>query len=416
MNSKPLIKTLVCAAVSASLLSACGESTSSNAGPDFGAPSAPPVSNTEFNEAALVANLTDAIITPTFSRFVARSATQMQRIGEYCAAEQSLAAGSGSAEATDAALEAAQQSWRDAMAIWQQAEVMQIGPLAADNALLRNQIYSWPTVSTCGVDFDVTFFEDGSVNGVPYDIALRTPARKGFDALEYLLFNTNIDHSCMTATVPEGWNARPEQERRIARCHYAQEVASDLNQNAQNLLNAWQGTDGFANVLKSAGTPGATLVNEHDAVNRISDALFYIDIATKDAKLATPLGLFANVCGAEVCPEAVESPYANHSFANIRANLEALRLLFTGDQGTGFDDFLQDVGDSDTATAMGNDINEAISAIDAFQQPLAQALASDEEGVTQAHGAVRDITDNLKADFINSLALELPATSAGDND
>ena len=49
--------------------------------------------------------------------------------------------------------------------------------------------------------------------------------------------------------------------------------------------------------------------------------MFYLDSSTKDAKLATPLGLFANVCGSQACPEAVESLFANNSVANVENNL-----------------------------------------------------------------------------------------------
>ncbi|WP_338324750.1 hypothetical protein [Pseudoalteromonas phenolica] len=36
--------------------------------------------------------------------------------------------------------------------------------------------------------------------------------------------------------------------------------------------------------------------------------------------------------------------------------------------------------------------------------------------VEHTHAKVKDITDQFKHDFINKLALELPKTSAGDND
>jgi hypothetical protein len=36
--------------------------------------------------------------------------------------------------------------------------------------------------------------------------------------------------------------------------------------------------------------------------------------------------------------------------------------------------------------------------------------------VQEVHDQLKDVTDNMKTDFIQRLALELPATSAGDND
>jgi hypothetical protein len=43
-------------------------------------------------------------------------------------------------------------------------------------------------------------------------------------------------------------------------------------------------------------------------------------------------------------------------------------------------------------------------------------LIDNEQQVRDVHGQVKVLTDELKNDFINELALELPTTSAGDND
>ena len=70
------------------------------------------------------------------------------------------------------------------------------------------------------------------------------------------MFNTNLDHSCTVGAQPQGWNAETDQARREARCNFAVEVSRDLNNSAQELVNAWNGDNGFANTLKQAGTSG----------------------------------------------------------------------------------------------------------------------------------------------------------------
>lgn len=413
MRHTSLLKTLLAAAVAPLIISGCGESSSSSAGPDFGTPSAAP---SDFNQAALLNQLTDNIITPAYTQFADLSEQLVADISSYCNSEIAFANDSGSNDQVALALTAAQQSWKTAMSQWQQIELMQVAPLLNNDRQLRNRIYSWPIVSTCGVDLDVVSYETGDINGTPFDIAQRTPARKGLDALEYLLFNPQLDHSCGAPPTPEGWNNRDQQSRKIARCQHAQAIANDIQGNAQQLLDQWQGTDGFATVLKTAGTVGNEFVTEHAALNHISDAMFYIDSITKDGKLATPLGLFANSCGAEPCLEDLESPYAGHSLENIVNNLIALQMLYTGGEGLGFDDYLVDVGDADTAQTMTTTIAAAIDSLNAYQASLATTLADDPEQVAESHQRVKAITDTMKSDYINSLALELPATSAGDND
>lgn len=413
-------RTVLSIAVGTALLvSACGESTSSSNGPDFGttpAPTPTPNPDTNFNQQALLENITDNIITPVFEQFSTVAAEQIPAITSYCQMEANAAESNATSEQVATSRDAAKAAWRNAMNVWQQAEVMKVGPLADNDGLLRNKIYSWPVVNSCSVDFEVVNFRIGVVNGQPYNIANRTPSRRGLAAIEYLLFNEQLDHSCTTSTQPENWNNQTDEYRKIARCEFAVEAANDVNNSAQQLISEWSGSDGFANKLKAAGSNGNQFSTELEAINRISDGMFYLDTFTKDAKLATPLGLQANSCGSQACPEDVESEYSHHSMNNIENNLLAFQKLLTGDAGIGFIDYLIDVDDQDTADVMSSGIQLAIDGVQSYQNTLAETLVNNEAQVTQTHTDVKAVTDKLKIDFITSLSLELPVTSAGDND
>lgn len=407
-----LAKTSVAVAVTFGLI-ACGESTSSTQGSQFGQGQTNPTAPTDtFNQTLLLQNLTDNVIVPTYTMFSQQAVQQQTAITAYCDAVNAEASNQNELKTS------AQQSWRDAASTWQMAEVMQIGPLLENSNSLRNKIYSWPNTSSCAIDQDVVLAEQSG-----YDISSRTASRKGLDALEYLLFNDNLNHSCTVfGTEPQGWNNRTEQDRMVARCGFAQLVSAELVANSTELLDAWNGTNGgqgYADVLKNAGQPDSEFADVHDAVNDVSDALFYIDTQTKDAKLATPLGIFANDCGLSPCVENVESQYANHSLQNVISNIRALNLIFLGgddEQGVGFDDYLVDVGDQDTADQMRADLAQVMQFSQSLEMSLAQLLEQDPDQVQIAHDQLKAVTDNMKTDFIQSLALELPATSAGDND
>ncbi|MBY5990903.1 imelysin family protein [Ferrimonas balearica] len=406
--------TLLTTALAVSLaLAGCGESSSASPGPDYngGTPdNGGGQTPDNFDQAALVANLVDNVITPTFGEFAARTVSLSEAVSGYCTVV-------GEAGDVSESLAGAQGAWRDTMAVWQQAEVMQIGPLKANASQLRNAIHSWPVVNRCAVDQDVVHFENGSINGTPYDITLRTETRKGLDALDYLLFNPNLDHSCSATTAPAGWNDRPEAERALARCQFAVEVARDLNNNANTLVTEWAS---YGPLLKAAGQPGSAFADIHDAVNDLSDAMFYIDSVTKDGKLDKPLQQFAGACNGADCDALLESPYSRHSIDNIEANLRALKALFAGQlgeqPGTGFDDYLIEVGSEELANQMAADIDTALTTSAGYEQSLAATLNDNPDQVQQTHTEVKAITDAMKVDFISALALELPSTSAGDND
>lgn len=412
-------KLISVALASVFVLSACGEDTTSSIGAGFNEEQD---TNTGFDQGQLIASLVDKVITPTYQEFSILAATQQQALSDYCQQETAFSENNSSEQLVSDAKALAKESWRNAMNTWQQAEMMQLSPLLIGDGALRNNIYSWPTQNTCGVDLDVTYFKAGSVNGQPYNIATRTASRKSLLALEYLLFNDNLEHTCTGSTKPESWNNQTEQYRKVARCEYAGEVAKDIETSSQTLLTAWLGNNadvvGYANELKAAGEVGSDFETEHHAVNKLSDALFYMDIFTKSAKLAEPLGLELNKCGSQACPDVVESKYSHHSLENIINNIQAFKKFIqgAGNDGIGFRDYLIDVGDKTTADSLDANIELVLSSAEAYQSSLAETLMTNPEQVQQTHSEVKNITDKLKSDFITSLALELPKTAAGDND
>lgn len=421
-KASPIAKLLILITAT-TVLSACNDSVSSSAGTDFngGTGNAGNDSgngsgnNVEFNKTRLLHDLTDKVFVPAIKDFEAQSNTQVEATTAYCEALKSDQA------INNTLLDEAKAAWQASMSSWQHIEVMQLGPLLDNDAELRNKIYSWPVTNSCAVDQDVGFFEAGTTNGSDYDINLRTATRRGLDALEYLLFNDNIDHSCTNDSfAPENWNQRPQLERQIARCEYAVEVATDINNSAAELNTAWTGEtpNNYASVLKNAETNGEFETID-DAINRVSDALFYIDKITKDAKLGAPIGLIANSCGTATCLSDIESRISAHSLQNIRANMVAMQLIFKGgnsDTDVGFDDYLVAVDASALAVTMATDIQAMIDAIDAFEGDFEAAVTNEPAKVQNLYENIKKVGDNLKSAFITFLSLQLPASSAGDAD
>lgn len=407
-------KTLISIMLS-SMLIGCGDSSSSTAGADYnGATETVDPDPTGFDEASLVSGLISQVFEPTHQGFEQNSAALVTAIEAYCSDLEA------STDATESLL-AAQDAWRESMSSWQQIEVMQVGPLLTNDSTLRNTIYSWPTTSECAVDQDVGLYEESLNGGAAYDISRRTNSRRGLDAAEYLLFNTNLNHSCPNDSLaPEGWNARPDSEKQLARCQFAANVASYVNTSATSLTSAWSGDDGFAAELLAAGTETSRFNDMHEAINHVTDGMFYVDSITKDLKLAAPVGLTTNSCGSASCVDDVESLFADNTVSNVKANMVALQSLFlggpVGTDAVGFDDYLIFEEHNELATQMAADIQAAIDAADAFEGSLLNAVTNNPERVQDLHTAVKTVTDNLKSMFITYLSLELPITSAGDAD
>jgi predicted lipoprotein len=378
---------------------------------DDGGP-APPVidaAQDSFDRKALLANIGENIALPAYETFDARVGGMTAAIDAYCA-------GLGTAE--EASLRAAaQDAWKQAMTTWQMVEVMLFGPVAMNERALRDVIYSWPIVGTCAVDQDVNLYR---LDPASYDITTRLTNRRGLDALEYLLFTNEPNHTCPPQAAPAGWDALADAERTAARCGFARVAVADLATQARTLLDAWRPQGG--NYL-AAFTSASAFASAQAGINVVTDAMFALDTETKDMRVGEPAGIVINQCNTvgEPCAAELESPHARHSKENVIANLRAFQMLFLGQgldgtDGAGFDEFLRSVGAAALADQMKADIAAAITAFEAIPGPMEDALQSDYQAVADTYPRIKAITDNLKTQFLTVLGLELPDTGGSDND
>lgn len=351
--------------------------------------------------AATLAASVDAAILPTLDRFGAS-------LDGLDAAVQAWQA----APDDPMALEGVRTAWLDAMGVWQEAEVMQVGPAASSltavgGADLRDRIYSWPSVNPCRVDqetverdYDTAGFADSELVNV-----------LGLDALEYLAY-AGADNACpgQVEINAEGtWDALEPDTLASHRADYAAVLVADLAASHATLMADWQG--GFGDALAAGSDPYS---DPQQALNGLYDALFYLEKTTKDRKLATPLGLVD--CTTGTCPEAAESLPSGTSHLWIQANLRGFRALFEGDEAGGFDDLLADLGHADLAADVIAHLDNADAAAAALTTPIDAAVVADPEAVEAVRAAVNEVAQLLKGDVATVLTLTVPAEAAGDND
>lgn len=363
----------------------------------------------EFTKANLLVQVADCAISH-YQAFEARAAVLRDRAQTF--------ASDRSTENADAA----RSAWIDAIASWQLAELFQFGPAARPKAPgaqdFRDNIYAFPLGNRCKVEEQIV-----SQAYAQPDFPTATLINgRGLAAAEYLLFYPGTDNACSkfsTINAQGTWAALDAATLAQRKSLYAAAVAKDVHARAAGLVVAWDPAGGnFRKELVEAGAGSSLFATDQDALNAVSDALFYTDNELKDLKLGKPLGLID--CFTATCPEAVESPYALRSTAHVRANLVGLRRLFEGcyadGAGLGFDDWLRAAGAGDLADRMVADIATARAAVDALDPPLEQAVVTHPARVQVVHAAIKKITDELKTEFVTVLNLELPQTVEGDND
>ncbi len=379
--------------------------------------------NNLFNQEALVASVGQNVILPALRQ--ARDNAEALRVATLTY-QTAIEADAPSANIDSARL-AAQTAWKSFAVQWQQVEVYQIGPIAAsvDEIVgaknLRDRIYSWPSVRTCDVDKVVASKEYEADSFIANNLVLVY----GLDALEYLLFNANLDHSCLDAekaALNSDWATLTEKLLLRQRSAYATVLATDIALATALAAGEWEPAEGnFLGQLKNAGNSGSVYKSTQVAVDDIIAAMFYMEIEVKDEKLATPLAINAE-CTKISCPEKLESRWAKHSKENVVANLTGLQNLLRGgpDNLHGFDDVLATLGAKALADTIQADITAAIAAFEAVEGSLFDLLenrvTNDVPTATTAYAALKKVTDTLKGEFLTTLKLQIPSEGAGDSD
>ncbi len=364
-----------------------------------------------FDRTAMLTSIADRAIMPAYTAFAAeaealRTAVQAfdEAIGEADEADKKAAA---------------QSAWRSAMGAWQEAELTLVGPAGPNSRRggqgLRQRLYSWPADNPCRVQQEL-------VRQRFAELDAQTDNAYGLDALEYLLFEESTEAVCppQVDIIADGsWNALiASGDLPEVRGRYASAAAELIRQDAVGLLAAWE--NGFRDQFAGAGQSGSVYPTAQAAIDDLFAALYYIELQTKDEKLGAVAGLNSR-CLNDSCPEVAELPIADASRESIRRNVRGFAaVLFGGDpddpRAVGFDDFLAAAG----AAALAEDLRQRVEAAEAAVQDvepsMLQAIVSDKEELSAQFGALTELTDILKSQFVSVLALEIPREGAADND
>ena len=375
------------------------------------------------NIAAMLRGITNNAIIPNYE-------AQATAITNFAASTGSLAAYCD-AIGTDnevSTLTTVQNEWKTVMATIQQAEPHAVGPIAVNDDSLRNRIHSFANhdLQTCSLDQAVI-----KQNEADFDLATRSSNQRGFGAIEYLLFDTTLTSQCSSnyenATT---WNALADTDKKSQRCTYAKALASDADLAATSVLTKWQ---------ESGENYRADFIAEANAGNNLQaltdELLIHIDKEAKDRKMQVALGISG--CTTDGCRAQIESPYSKTSLENVKNNMIGFLAVYNGGEGTGFDDYLSDMGEKAISDGVIAKIDAVQANIDATTVPLVDQVASLSEAANQtactnAYGnpstpsvelsacTLTGLLSETKAymfyDFAVTMNVTIPDAAAGDND
>jgi hypothetical protein len=326
---------------------------------------------------------------------------------------------------------AARNGWKQLMQVVQANDSHILGPAAKNKQDLRNRIHgyylggpsldSFDEFSSCGTDVLVVKANEGSREVADSNINTR-----GMIALEYLLFNEDLSHSCGSGvSAVSGWNALSDSARKSQRYDLALKIAQDIALNAGKIRDEWSS---YRTEFLDAGEVGTNF-------QLLTDSLFYFEKYSKSAKLAAVIGQ-DRLCVEDLCPKFIESQYSETSLSNIKANAEQFLAIFD----SGLDNLADERESSFSALFKGliSDVVNKITELENSGTPLSlkahvaaiqtdgtvdacgNAFANpDSEGDPQIctlAGKMKKVTDKLKIEFVTYLGVSLPEAAQGDTD
>ena len=306
-------------------------------------------------------------------------------------------------------------------------EMHAVGPAMANGAQLRNKISSYHDgpVSNCGID-EIAILNEAA----GFDLSERPANQRGMGALDYLLFNKSLLHSCPPqASTTSDWNELSESVRFEARCAAAKLLSADLASAASSLHDAWHPDEGdFITEFTEEATVGQNFQS-------LTDAMFFLEEGAKDAKLGNPLGIVA-ACSSTTCPNMIQFPHSKLSLAAVDANVISFQALFDVNDETGFDVIIAERGFDEVSQRFIENTQVARSYMETIETDLngqvdlvengAEAdcmnaaanpdVASEGLPTCTLYGLIKRVVDDMKIDFVTILNVNLPGGTRADND
>lgn len=212
----------------------------------------------------------------------------------------------------------------------------------------------------------------------------------GFPALDYLLFS---------GSDIEVLNRFNSDENATEAQLYLTDIIDKMKSEISTVQTTWQDTyqSTFINADGTdVGSSIGLMFNE-----------FVKDLElVKNAKIGIPAGQFS---GGETFPTYVEAYYSGHSQALAKENLSALKNLFKGGVGLGYDDYMNFVDETEDLPITAADIEDqfevCISKVSTLGNPFSDDIPTNFSGFSETFQELKKLVAYAKTDLSAALGV-----------
>ncbi|REE00450.1 imelysin family protein [Marinoscillum furvescens] len=326
----------------------------------------------DFDQGPMLENFADDLILPAYQNLAEQTASLQSDMEAF------------TSEPTLDLLTDVRVSLKAARLAWQDCAAFQFGPAEANNLSGILNIYP---VDTRQIEQNIS---SGS-----YDLrTLANADARGFQALGYLLYSEDLSDEELIASLSAN------------RTQYMDNLAAQIAEVSATVLAEWSAEgDNYQAQFTSESSFG---VDVGSSVSKMVNALnLNFERNTRDGKVGIPVGIRSL---GEPVLHAVEAYYAGYSVELLNANLQAYYQLYTGGEGTGFDDYLKGIEattteNEDLADRIDQQFQVVLSAAAQLQDPLPAQIQSNKEAVEHLFAQMQQLVVLFKTEMASSMGV-----------
>ena len=324
------------------------------------------------DEEAVLASLTDLVIVPGYTELAEESTGLRSSLEGLCSG------------LNEESLERARQSWRDMGRVWLRSQSTWFGPVMDRRTV---GLVGWPEVEPDRIESLLSERPGLSDDDVRYTLS---SSQRGLGAVEYLLY---------------GGDTLGKLSADTNRCDYLVTLGRVIEDETAAVLNEWtvkrdEGEGSYSGFF--TGRASASLITKQAVAELVRTQVFLIRTIV-DMRLASALGLRES--GQDL--SAIPGGEGRNALADLRNQVLGIRDMYEGhdsEEGQGISDIVRGQSEETDGKMLGH-FSAAMSAIDAVEGPLKEAIVERPEQVRAVYDRLDELQVTLNTEVVSQLAV-----------
>lgn len=327
--------------------------------------------NVDLDESAFLVNVGTNIIVPAYTEFELRARALDESIVLF------------GTSATTENLQNVKVKLKAARLSWQLCNMFGFGP--ASDVALTSDVNIFPVDKTQ---------IDNNIESGAYELGtLSNNDAKGLPGIAYLIFGEDESEEEILVLFTT-------DEHAAKRHQYLADLSSKMLESAQTVLNTWNSS--YLAQFTSAASFGTSVGSSTSQL--FNTMVQTYERQTRDGKIGIPVGV--RTLG-EAIPTSTEAYHGGYSAELAIANIAQYKILFNGDEGTGFDDYLKAHDRADLVTSINAKFDAILSALEGLNDPLADEIVNQKASVEAVFVLMQDLVNLLKTEVASQLSIDI---------